>query len=82
MQLLVPKNPPWSQMRITARSTSWSYETTLDDSFHSIGVSLPPGLSEDDVEAFAQFLDNGGHSIGAPVVIKTKVRQRRARPGT
>lgn len=76
MKFALPRDEAGSQVRVTARSDSWNYVTTLDNSFKDVEIALPEGVDADDVEAFADFINAAGQPTAAgSVVLKTKVRK-------
>lgn len=84
MKLSLPRSENHSQLRVTARSTMWSTQVTLDNSHLDVDIALPAGVVEDDVEAFVEFLTNADEvdTTKGATVLKTRKRQRRAKPVT
>lgn len=76
-------NIPWtkrhSMVRFTVRTALGDQHITLDDSFKSLEVKPPPGVSEDQMDVFIQFLTEGGVADAGAIVLKTKARPRRGK---
>lgn len=75
---------PWtkrhSMVRFTVRSELGDEHITLDNSFKSLDVRPPAGISEDQVDVFIEFLNDAGVADSGAIVLKTKARQRRGKP--
>jgi hypothetical protein len=74
MKLPVPQSDLHSQVLMTFRADKWEMTTTLDDSHKTVEVTLPKGISEDEVEVVAQFLNKLAQPDTSmlPVCVKQK----------
>ena len=77
MKLAIPTNTH-PQVKVTARSGDWSTTVTVDNSFKTVDIVLPEGITEPNVEAYCEFLNAAEcvDEVIGKIVIKTRVRQR------
>lgn len=82
LTLELPKDIVHPQVRVVVRSTSWSGTFSFDNSFRSISIPLPDGVTPDEVEAYMEYLDNRGEidTAAGKHVLKTIPRPRRGKP--
>lgn len=69
---------PRSQGRVVVRCGAWQHDFTIDNSNKEISVVLPDDVLHSDVEAYIEYLDNGGRidTNHGPTVLKTKARTK------
>lgn len=72
MKVTVPQSTQ-PVTRIVAKTDSMTISVTCDRSIKEVDISLPEGVTEDDVlSVTAQFLDNGNHVQGEHVIRDVK----------
>lgn len=80
MKLTIPETKQ-PLIRITARTSGWSSKMVLDNTHREVEITLPKTIKQDDVEAYAEFLDAHEKPVGAPTILKMRVRNKRATHG-